>query len=109
MKTFQIVRAGTGPFSAGIRPSPDYVDARVIVANTQEQYTVPNNVSVVLFSATDNFYAKPNASCAVPAADVSDGTAPELNPAAWALPPDKAQTINFNAPSNVVITVCAYL
>lgn len=108
MKSFQNARSSDGPFASGIRPSPDWTDAVVIVANTQEQYTVPNNVAFVTFSSTDNFYARHGNNAVVPTADVTTGLAPELNPAAWALPVDKANTINFNAPANCVVTVCSY-
>lgn len=43
--------------------------------------TVPSGAVVAGFSATGNFYANFNGgSAAVPAANVTDGTAPELNP-----------------------------
>lgn len=66
-----------------IRIAPTYVDARVLAATVSETHTLPSTARLVLFAADCNFYAKAGASAAVPAADVTDGTAAELNPAAW--------------------------
>jgi hypothetical protein len=46
---------------------------------------VPAGSKFVLFSSDCIFFAKPGASAAVPAADVTDGTASEQSPAAWYL------------------------
>lgn len=69
-------------YASNIRPAPTYVNARVLAANVAETSTMPAGTKFVIFSADCNFYAKPGASAAV-ASDVTDGTASELNPAAW--------------------------
>lgn len=81
--SFRIAPDASGQFSSGIRSAPAYVDARVLAAGVSETHTVPTGQKRVLFSATCDFYAKPGASAAVPAADVTDGTSAELNPATW--------------------------
>lgn len=82
------VRGENGSFALS---RPDYVDARVLAANTAEQHTIPTftdhlgntkTARHVIFNATADFYAAygTNPTAAVPAADVTDGTASELNP-----------------------------
>lgn len=68
--------------------STDWVDARVLAASTAEAHTVPTQggktAKFVVFSSTDNFYAKYNKTAAAAVAtvpgDTTDGTAAELNP-----------------------------
>lgn len=62
---------------------PLFVDARVLAANTNEDHTVPTGASYVMFSANIDFYAKAGGTAAVPAGDVTDGTASFLNPTLW--------------------------
>lgn len=66
-------------------PSPSYVDARVLAASTAETVTIPTGTGskaarYVQFKATGNFYFNGYAAAAVPAADVTDGSASMLNP-----------------------------
>jgi hypothetical protein len=64
---------------------PEWVDARVLAAGVAESHTVPTGADIVEISSTAAFYCKPNGTAAVPAADVSDGTASELNPTGYVL------------------------
>lgn len=57
-----------------------YIDARVLAANTAEVHTVPSGKKYVVFSSTDDFFAKMDGAAAIPATDVTDGSASELNP-----------------------------
>lgn len=91
-----------------IRSKPDYIDARVLAANVAEVWTAPANVRFVIFSGNCDFYARPNAAAAVPAADVTDGTASELNPAAWYFA-NPVTTIGVIAPTVCIVTISAYL
>lgn len=94
--------------SAVIRNAPDYIDAQVLAANVAEVWTAPANARFVIFSGNCNFYARPAAAAAVPAADVADGTASELNPAAWYFA-NGATTIGLIAPTACVVTMSVYL
>lgn len=58
----------------------DYIDHRVLAANTAEVHTVPAGARYVLMSGSENFYARMNAAAAVPVADVADGTGSMINP-----------------------------
>jgi hypothetical protein len=95
---------GTGA-STSIRPAPTYVDARVLAANVSETHTIPTGAGFVLFASTCNFYAKPGASAAVPAADVTDGTGSELNPAAWVITSSMTQITLISAVACTVTMV----
>ena len=95
-------------FASNIRPAPTYVDARVLAAGVAEVWTAPANARIVIFSANCDFYAAPNAAAAVPAADVTDGTSSELNPAAWySITP--FTSIGLISPTACVVTMAVYL
>lgn len=104
--SFRIELSTTGA-SSSVRPAPSYVDARVLAANVSETHTIPTGAGFVLFSSTCNFYAKPGASAAVPAADVTDGTAAELNPAGWVITGSMTQ-ITLIAGAACVVTMAFY-
>ena len=66
--------------------APDYVDTRVFAAATAEAHAVPTGGVYVVFKANVDFYVRYNAAAsgtaaAVPAADVTDGSGCEMNPA----------------------------
>ena len=81
------------------------VCASVLAANTAEKVTVPTGAKFVLFSGTANYYvafgADPTA--AVPAADVTNGSASCLNPGLRAL--DGAAKIGLISPTDCIVTM----
>lgn len=87
-----------------------YIDARVLAANTAEVHTVPTDTAsnkrarYVLFSADGDFYMKMGGAAAVPAADVTDGTASEANPVLREIPSD-VTTIGLIAGAARVVTM----
>lgn len=93
-------------YSSNVRAAPTYVDARVLAANTSETHTVPAGIKWVLFSPSCDFYAKLGASAAVPAADVTDGSSAELNPAGWYI--EGVTQFTLIAPSTCVVTLSFY-
>lgn len=105
MKPLLIERDGnkTNTFA---RPAPDYIDARVLAANTNEDHTVPATAKYVIFSADGDFYAKPGGTAAVPAADVTNGTGSELNPVIWDL--TGVSTIGLIAEATRKVTLTFY-
>lgn len=89
------------------RPTSDFVDARVLAAGVAEVHTVPAGADFVIFSADNNFYAKPGAVVpTVPSVDVTDGSAPELNPGVWSL--EGVTQIRLIAPLATVVTMSFY-
>lgn len=87
-------------------PQSDTINAKVLAATVAEVETVPALAKCVLFSSTGNFYAKHNAAAAIPAADIADGTAPELNPGGYIVA--ATDTIGLIAPADCVITLAYY-
>lgn len=71
-----MIRLGTSSFRPGIPARPDYVDARVLAANTAKQHTVPTGAAYVYIAAEMPVYVAwgANPTAAVPAADVTDGS-----------------------------------
>ena len=62
--------------------SSDTVLAIVLTAGTSKQIPVPAGARIVLFSPTAPYWARIGGVASVPAADVLDGSAAELNPVA---------------------------
>lgn len=87
-------------------PQSDTINARVLAAGVAEVETVPTGAKCVLLSGTGDFYARHNTAAAVPAADVTDGSASELNPSAHIV--EAADTIGIIAPANCVVTLAYY-
>lgn len=94
-----------------IRPAPAHVDVRVLAASTNESHTPPTGADLVVFSSDGTFYARPNATAAVPGADVTDGTGSEMNPVAWELRTKEGTAvtaINLIAPAARIVTMSFY-
>lgn len=94
---------------------PEYIDARVLAANVAEVYTIPTGADVLMFASDAPFYARANNAAAVPAADVTDGSASDLNPTSYLLRPfgttgsgAAIATIGLIAPTNAVVTIRVY-
>lgn len=79
------------------------VYANVLAANVAEVVTVPAGAKYVLFSATADFYAKFGGAAAVPAADVTDGSASILNPELRAI--DGASSIGLISAEACIVTM----
>jgi hypothetical protein len=85
---------------------PQYVNASVLAAGVAETITVPTGAKVAIFNSTGNFYVNWLTTAAVPAADITNGSAPELNPVAR----DIAGLSSFSiiAPADCVVTVAYF-
>ena len=84
----------------------DYVDAMVLAAGVAETYTLPDGVRWMTFSATDDFYVRPDGTASVPTDEVSDGTASHLNPHHRNC--EGITTLGFIAPRACVVTMEFY-
>lgn len=101
------IPASHGGAPAFLRAAPTYVDARVLSASSNEDHTVPSGGRFVIFSANCSaVYAKRGGTAAVPGADVTDGSASELNPAGWFL--EGVTTIGLISPEACVVTLSFY-
>ena len=99
-------------FASYIRAVPIYIDARVLAANVSETVTIPvtgNAANTAVFSANcAEYYVKAGASAAVPAADVTDGTASAMNPSSYWFPSTVTQ-FTLISPTSCTITYEWYL
>jgi hypothetical protein len=96
-----------GGTNSYLRLPPTYVAARVLAANVAEDHTVPTGAKYVVFSAScAAFYVKRGGTAAVPAGDVTDGTASELNPAGYYIV--GVTTLGLIAPATCVVTMAFY-
>lgn len=70
----------SGSRGAFARPLICYRNCKVLAANVAESDTPPAGANYVIFGADGDFYALADSDPAVPSADISDGTSPEINP-----------------------------
>ena len=96
-----------GVYNSFIRPPSTCIDAMVLAANVAETYTVQTGARYCIFSSTAAFYARKDATAAVPSTEVADGTASELSPSSWYM--TGTTTISFIAPSAATITISCYI
>lgn len=96
---------GYGPVP---RPIPQSVMTRVIAANTAETITPPAGSRYVIFSANVDIFVNCFATATVPAADVTDGTGSELNPAAYAFNTNERPDISVISASAGIVTAAFY-
>lgn len=105
---FTVPQATNSQFSANTRPAPGYVNAVVLAANVAQSSTVPPLAKQILFSSTCNFYANPRGTAAVPGSTTTDGSASELNPAAWYNLGASTLTVSLISGSSCVVTLNYY-
>ena len=94
-------------FASYVRGAPSYVNAQVLAANVNETISVPTGANAVIFSSNCTaFYVKIGTTAAVPAADVTDGSGSELNPASWFV--GASTQIGIISPTACVVTHAWY-
>ena len=84
----------------------DQVDARVLGVATAEPHTVPAGATTVIFSGNADFYVNAFGTATVPAADVTDGSASELNPARRSVV--GIATLSLISPAATIVTMSFY-
>ena len=95
----------TGP--SFLRLPPSYINARVLAANTAESATPPTSARYVIFSAScAAFYVLVGGTATVPAGDVTDGTASELNPSGYSI--EGPTAISIISPTTCTVTLTFY-
>jgi len=99
-------RSGANADLIFARSKPTFVNAAVLSARAEAAVAVPAGASVCIFSGDGDYYVRPDASAAVPAANVADGSAPELNPAQWDV--RDVQSLHIIAPDDAVVTLSFY-
>lgn len=90
------------------RPISQSVMARVLAAATAESITPPADSRYVVFSANVDIFVNCYTTATVPAADVTDGSASELNPAGYEFNPNELPAISVISASAGIVTAAFY-
>lgn len=88
---------------------PDYTDALVLSASTDEYVTVPDWAHIALIAPTNGVWCDRGTTCAVPAADVTDGTSAFYisGPALFRV--DSEGTLAFIAEQDTVVSISYFV
>ncbi|PWC81055.1 hypothetical protein TSH58_00200 [Azospirillum sp. TSH58] len=105
MRSFLSRDDAMGNPSMVIAPS-DTAFAIVLAPGVPKQITAPGAAETVLFNATGPFWCKIGGPAVLPANDVLDGSAPELNPVARQVRPNGV--IGLVAPAAVTVSLVFY-
>ena len=105
MINFVIKSDANGDFPTWAVRQSNYINSLILAAGVERTTTVPENAGKVLFSCTDNFYMKMDATAAV-AVDNVLGTASELNPVFRLVTP--GQVIHLISSASCLITLSYY-
>lgn len=106
MKQLRALKDGFHEVMVPLINQSDHIDAAVLAIDVAEGFTVPAGAKKVLFSATSNFYCSIGGTAAVPAADITDGSASELNPSAREV--QAGDTISLISPSQCIVIMAFY-
>ena len=87
------------------RIQSDTIDSLSLGVTTEESHTIPEDATIVIFSSTGDFFALVDGTAAIPA-DVTDGTASELNPSILFI--SGATSISLISPAACVVTMSFY-
>lgn len=91
-------------------PVSGTIHARVLAANVAELHVIPALARFVVFSPSAAFWAKfgvADVVAAIPSVDVTDGSAPELNPEAREIPAG-ATHISLVAGTAAIVSMAFY-
>ena len=105
MKNF-IIEQDSNKKDTGCIPQADVIYNLVMTGSAMKTVTVPTGANIAIFSATGNFYCRFDAAVAVPAADIVDGTAGELNPVARVA--RRVTSINMISATDIIVTIAFY-
>jgi hypothetical protein len=88
--------------------APDYVENVVLVANTEQTIPVPAPAvdGFVLFSAEGPFWARADATAAIPGATTNNGSGSVLSPTSWSL--DDIGSIHLIAAEAIKLSLSFY-
>ncbi len=84
----------------------DHVCCLQLTAGQAKQLSVPAEAKLALFAATGPFWCRMGGSVTLPTGDITDGSAPELNPAARNV--QAGQIMAFVAPVACAISISFY-
>ncbi len=88
-----------------VNPTPAS-DALVMVVNTAQSYTIPTGANKLLFSCADEFWVDAYKTAVIPAATLTDGSAPLRSPSALGI--HGYTTLSFIAPRVCIVQISVY-
>ena len=83
-----------------------YINVYVLVANTNKTVTVPAGAKFCIISANSDIWVRVGGAASVPAADITNGTGSELNPAIRYI--GDASTIGVISESGAKLSIMFY-
>lgn len=89
------------------RSKPAFIDAVVLVENTESVIDIPQGAGICIFSSDSDFYVRADDEALIPQGDVTDGSASEMNPAQWDV--HDVAKLHLIAPENSIVTLSFYL
>lgn len=111
MRLFLPSRAALDIPRASMAPEPsDHVNTFVLSAGGSGRQEIPEGARFVSFGATGNFFVAfggADVSASIPSAEVADGSASELNPAAR-MTPDGATHVSITVPAAATVVLSFY-
>lgn len=84
----------------------EYRDVVDLTAGVAKLYTIPAGMNSIIFSSEDDFWVLPNDTPILPAGDITDGSAAELNPYGRRL--EGVATLGFIAPRDTTVNLILY-
>ena len=108
MKDLRILGDGNHITTASVINQSDYINIAELIGGTRQNFNVSSEASIVLFSATSDFYCLIGSSvtASIPIGSILDGSASEFNPIARELlPGDKISLISV---VNCKVTMAFY-
>ena len=99
-------RSGDNADLVYARSKPTRINAIALAGGVETIADVPQGATVCIFSGDGDFYLRPDATAVLPVTDITDGTAPELNPAQWDVH-DIAQ-LHLVSPEDTIVTLSFY-
>ena len=84
MKDLRIIGSGNFTPTIGVINQSDFINVAWLVAGVQQNFSVPSEANIVMFSAAKSFYCLigPSAAASIPLGSILDGSASEANPVA---------------------------
>ena len=106
MNKFVLHKSSNRETHYGIQSS-DYIDTEYLTAGVEGEATVPERATLVLFSATADFYFTVGSTVVVPSENIEDGSAGELNPVVRIVTP--GDILHLISPWACIVVMAYYL
>lgn len=108
MKNLRILSGSNHAAAISIINQSDYINIAMLTAGIQQNFNMPDEANIVMFSATEDFYCLigPSVSASIPLGSILDGSASELNPIAREIFP--ADVVSLISLTDCIVTMIFY-